>query len=99
MSSLETADFFFFFLDFFLGGDFVSSAWRFEESDAQLHSRGSQFQEKMKEMNTAICVDAVADSSTLFLPVVTRKAWTLEVLPRCSNVGTVPLQLDNQQEN
>lgn len=32
-----------FFLFFGGGGDFVSSAWRFEESDAQLHSRGSQF--------------------------------------------------------
>lgn len=32
-----------FFLIFWGGGDFVSSAWRFEESDAQLHSRGSQF--------------------------------------------------------
>lgn len=49
-------------------------AWMFEESDAQLVHKVSQSRrEKIKEMNTAVCVSAVAKSSTILLPIVINK--------------------------
>lgn len=64
MSPPETAD----LLDSFW------FAWMFEESDAQLaHEVPQSRKEKIKEMNTAVCINAVAKSSTILLPIVINK--------------------------
>lgn len=45
-----------------------------EESDAQLaHEVPQSRKERRKEMNTAVCINAVAKSSTILLPIVINK--------------------------
>lgn len=78
-------------------------AWMFEESDVQLaHEVPQSRREKIKEMNTAVCVNAVAKSSTILLPIVINKLGHSDppkVLSHSSSVDCISLQLDNQQDN
>lgn len=96
MSPPETAD----LLDPFFGLHGCSA-----ESDAQLAheappSRGER--ERTEETNTAVCVNAVAESSAISLPIVTNKlghSAPLRFYLTAHSVDCISLQPDNQQDN
>lgn len=73
----------------------------YEQADAQhAHKVPQSRREKRKEMNTAVCVNAVAKSSTILLPIVINKLGHSDPqgFSRSSNLDCISLQLDNQQD-
>lgn len=73
----------------------------FKESDAQLAREVPRSRtERVEETNTAVCINAVAESSTILLPIVINKLGhsDLKGVSHSSSVDWISLQLDNQQD-